>query len=258
MVALNVALPNDRSTFAAYHRAIRFGDKMTMRKIVLAGAALAAGVAVPAQAWVSVYVETSPTAQAMIAAGGLVETFTGAMRDSFRSTFGGSGFGATFTGFKLAGADSNGNGFGSSDYGFTTNQASVKLDRAVQYLSFRTEALDGKDTMELFSNGKSLGTWNLVDSAGAAGFQNDPTRYGNKPIYVNFFTDLGFDEIRFTQRAGRFAMDDFTVNRLTGAPNFAVSNVTAVPEVQTWTMLILGFGAMGAAFRWRRRRAVAA
>jgi hypothetical protein len=218
-----------------------------MREIWWAGAALAAGMTVPAQAWVSVHVETSPATQAMIAAGGMVETFSNATRDSFRSTFGGSGFGATFTGFKLAGADSNGAGFGSSAYAFTTDGAGVKLDRAVQYLSFRTEALDGKDTMELFSNGKSLGSWSLVDSAAAAGFQNDPARYGNKPIYVNFFTDLGFDEIRFTQRAGRFAMDDFTVSR-----------VAAVPEVQTWTMLIFGFGAMGSAFRWRRHRVVAA
>ncbi|MFD1610267.1 PEP-CTERM sorting domain-containing protein [Sphingomonas tabacisoli] len=217
-----------------------------MKKMVM-GAVLAAGLAMPAQAWVSVYVETSPTTQAMIAAGGRVENFSDATRDDFRSSFGGSNVGAAFTGFKLASADAGNNRFGGSAYVFTTDQASVKLDRGVQYLSFRTEALDGKNTIELFSKGASLGTWSLVDSAAKAGFKNDPSAYSSAYTYVNFFTDMSIDEVHFRQSSGRFAMDDFTIGR-----------VTAVPEAQTWTLLILGFGGMGTALRWKRRRAVAA
>jgi len=212
------------------------------RGLMAVAAVLAASIAVPAEAWVSVHVETSPTHQAAIAAGAQVEDFGGATGAPFRS-----GIGATFAGFGFSGATATGDAFGSSAYASTDSQATVRIDGLARYLSFRTAALDGSDTMELFRNGRSLGFFNLVDSAAAAGVVNDPTRNEGPYTYVNFFADEGFDEIRFTQSAGSFAIDDF-----------AVGQVTAVPEVRTWTMLILGFGVMGAAFRMRRRQAVRA
>jgi hypothetical protein len=207
------------------------------RGLMAIAAALAASIAVPAGAWVSVYVETSPTNQAAIAAGALVEDFGGATGAPYRS-----GIGATFAGFGFSGATATGAAFGSSAYASTDSQASIKIDGLAKYLSFRTAALDGSDTMELFRAGRSLGFFNLVDSAVAAGFAGSTARNEGPYTYVNFFSDEGFDEIRFTQSEGRFAIDDF-----------AVGQVTAVPEVRTWTMLILGFGIMGAAFRMRRR-----
>ncbi|GAO40471.1 hypothetical protein SCH01S_48_01310 [Sphingomonas changbaiensis NBRC 104936] len=215
------------------------------RGLMIVGAALAASVAVPAGAWVSVYVETSPVHQASIAAGSLLEDFAAAVGAPFRSTFGSSDFGARFAGFNLSGPTASGDTFGASAYAATSSSASITFDRAVKYLSFRTAALDGNDTMELFSRGRSLGYYNLVDSAAAAGFGSDPARNEGPYTYVNFFTDEGFDEIRFTQSAGSFALDDVAVGQITA--------VTAVPEVQTWAMLILGFGVAGTAFRMRRR-----
>lgn len=207
-----------------------------------AAATLAVSTAMPANAWVSVYVETSAANQALIAAGAQVEDFGSATGASFRS-----GVGATFAGFAFSGPTAGGDAFGSSAYASTDGQASIRIDGQAKYLSFRTAALDGSDTMELFRNGRSLGWFNLVDSAAAAGFAGSSAQNEGPYTYVNFFADEGFDEIRFTQSAGRFAIDDF-----------AVGQVTAVPEVRTWTMLILGFGVMGAAFRMRRRAVRAA
>ncbi|HEU4967762.1 hypothetical protein [Sphingomonas sp.] len=185
--------------------------------------ALAAGVAMPAAAWVTVHVETSPERQQAIAAG------SQALDDA--------GVDVTFTGFGSTGTDA---------YATTESNATLKLDRTAGYLSFRTGALDGSDTMELFSHGQSLGYYNLVDSAAAAGFGGDPARYSGLYRYVNFWVDEGIDEVRFSQNAGSFAFDQVRVGQLAA--------VTAVPEVQTWAMLILGFGVMGTAFRMQRRR----
>lgn len=196
---------------------------MMKRVWTIVMAALAAGVAMPAAAWVTVHVETSPERQQAIAAGsqGLDD----------------AGVDATFTGFGSTGTDA---------YATTGSNATLKLDRTAGYLSFRTGALDGSDTMELFSHGQSLGYYNLVDSAAAAGFGGDPARYSGLYRYVNFWVDEGIDEVRFSQNAGSFAFDQVRVGQLAA--------VTAVPEVQTWAMLILGFGVMGTAFRMQRRR----
>lgn len=186
------------------------------------GAALAASVAMPASAWVSVYVATSPAQQDAIASGSLA--------------LGDAGVDAVFTGFTPGAAGS---------FATAGSSASLKLDRGAGYFSFRTGALDGRNTMELFSHGQSLGYYNLVDSAAAAGFGNGSGQFAGNDRYVNFFVDEGVDEIHFTQSGGSFAFDTIRVGQLAA--------VTAVPEVQTWAMLILGFGVTGTAFRMRRR-----
>ena len=57
------------------------------------------------------------------------------------------------------------------------------------------------------------------------------------------------------QRGSYFA-DEFFITALSNAPaNYSVtiSRVGAVPEPATWALLIFGFGAIGAAMRYRRR-----
>jgi hypothetical protein len=220
-----------------------FGEPKVMRVRMIAGSVLAATLSMPAQAWVVAHVETSPANQALFAAGALVESFATATTGSFRSTFGGSNLGATFTGFTLSGPTATGSAFGASAYATTSGTANIKLDRMAKYLSFRAAALDGSDTMELFQAGKSLGFYNLVESAAGAGFGGDPASTAGAYTFVNFFTDQGFDEIRFTQSRGSFALDDF-----------GVGQVTAVPEVKTWAMLVFGFGVLGVALRRRFKR----
>lgn len=193
---------------------------MMKRVWAMAGTALAAATATPAAAWVTLHVETSAERQAAIAAG------SQALADSAAV--------ATFSGFNASGGA----------YETAGGSASLKLDRAAGYLSFRTGAFDGNDTIELFSRGSSLGYYTLVDSAAAAG-GSDPARYSGADRYLNFWVDEGVDEVRFSQRAGSFAFDTVRVGQLAA--------VTAVPEVQTWAMLILGFGVTGTAFRMRRR-----
>jgi hypothetical protein len=200
---------------------------MMTRVWSIVGAALAASMAVPASAWVTLHVETSADRQASIASGS--------------TALGDSGVHTAVTGFAVSGADT---------YATTSSSASLKLDRAAGYLSFRTGAFDGYDTIELFSHGQSLGYYNLVDSAAAAGFGTDPARYSGVSRYVNFWVDEGIDEVRFDRPAGSFSFDTVRVGQLAA--------VTAVPEVQTWAMLILGFGVMGTAFRMQRRRLRAA
>jgi hypothetical protein len=189
----------------------------------IVAAALAASMAVPAQAWVTVHVETSPDRQAAIAANSVA--------------LGESGVAVSFTGLT---AQAGGG------YATTGGSASLRLDRTAGYLSFLTGAFDGNDTIELFSHGHNLGYLTLVDSAAAAGFGSDPARYGGVYRYVNFFVDEGIDEIRFNRKAGSLAFSNVREGQLAA--------VTAVPEVQTWAMLILGFGVMGTAFRMQRRR----
>ena len=201
-----------------------------MRNALLLGAALAFGAATSANAaYVTVHVERSAATQAQIAPDAFVESFDAAA-PGFTSSFGGSAVQGVFNGFSFSG--------GASTLG--AGQAELKLNRKVKYFGFRTDQLDGNNTIELLSNGKSLGTFNLVGSPQQAGFQGQSAESGY--TYVNFFSDTAFDQVRFVQSAGNATFDDVRVGQ-----------VNAVPELTTWTMLILGFGAAGVALRRARR-----
>lgn len=95
---------------------------------------------------------------------------------------------------------------------------------------------------------------------------------GKAPVSYQFFRDgqavgsaLGFglanaprffasgyqglvDEVRLTGSPGNWVMDDLT---------FTTGVTAAVPEPGAWALMILGFGAAGAALRAKRRRAFA-
>ncbi len=228
-----------------------------MRSFVLAAGAAVASVSGAAQAYVTVHVETSSTVQAEIAAGAHVEDFSGAGDAMpFVSGFGGSGISGTFTGVEL-GSGSDG------AFGVVNHSATLKLDRMVRYFGYRTAALDGGNTVELFSNGVRLGSFNFVDTpqkAGVVGMAmgsaiesmlgggQDSLDGAANPAgftFVNFISDIAFNEVRFTQSEGSFAFDDVSINRVDG-----------IPEPTTWGMMILGFGAAGAALRHRRAKGV--
>ena len=202
-----------------------------MRNSLLLGAAMMFGAATSANAaYVTVHVERSAATQAQIAPGAFVESFDAAAQGSFTSSFGNSAVKGVFSGF----------GFGGGTSTLGAGQAELTLDRKVKYFGFRTDQLDGNNTVELLSNGRSLGTFNLVGSPGQAGFDGPSAESGY--TYVNFFSDTAFDQVRFVQSAGSAVFDDVSVGQ-----------VTAVPEAKTWTMLILGFGAAGVALRRARR-----
>jgi hypothetical protein len=233
-----------------------------MRKLLLVGAALAGTTA--AQANVTVHVERSPSKQAMLMPQASIEDFSSAQGTSFTSSFGGSPGNAVFTGFTAV------NGAATLGAG----QAVIKFDRGVRYFGYRPGALDENNTVELFSQGKSLGFFNFVDSplktgiVGAslawsisnmlAGTSAAPSPFS----YVNFFSDAAIDEVRFTQTSGTFSFDDVRVGdfeevvRRSAVSSLSVqafSHATAVPETSTWALMILGFGAVGFALRRRHR-----
>ena len=202
-----------------------------MRNALLLGAALVFGAATSASAaYVTVHVERSAANQAQIAPDAFVERFDAATAGGFTSSFGGSAVKGVFSGFSFDGGASN----------LGAGEAEVKLDRKVKYFGFRTDQLDGNNTVELLSGGKSLGIFNLVGSPQQAGFEGQSAETGF--TYVNFFSDTAFDQVRFVQSNGKAVFDDI-----------GVGQVTAVPEAKTWTMLILGFGAAGVALRRARR-----
>lgn len=216
-----------------------------MRYTFLLGAALACASASANAAFITLHVETSSARQSMIATDALAEDFSSTPSgNGFTSNFGGNGPTATFQGFSAESANSAGSAFGASAFATATSAAQVKLDRAVKYFGFRTDQLDGRNRIELFSHGESLGYFTLTGSAAAAGFSNDPAQQKGGFTYVNFFSDTAFDEVRFTPAAGRFSFDDVRVDQ-----------VTPVPEAGLWALMILGFGALGAALRFRAKRA---
>ena len=210
-----------------------------MRKLLLLGAALIGSVSASANANVSVHVERSPAEQAGLVAGGHLEDFSDASPIKYASDFGGSGVTGLFDGFGAADGAAT----------LTTGEATIKLDRKVKYFGYRAHGLDGNNTVELFSDGKSLGFFNLVDSRAKTGIvgtamasEIEKMMSGPAFTYVNFFSDKAFDEIRFTQSSGSFSFDDVQI-----------ADVSAVPEPTTWALMILGFGAVGYAVRRGRR-----
>jgi hypothetical protein len=216
-----------------------------MRSSLLAAAGAAfAGLSGTAQAYVTVHVEASRANQARIAADAFEEDFSAVRGTPFVSDFGGAGVNATFDGVSLA-AD----GILGEAFGVVHDRATVKLDRMAKYFGYRAAALDGT-TVELFSNGTSLGSFGLVDSPQQAGVVGSALAsalgrfVGSEQeagfTYVNLFSTTWFDEVRFTRNGGSFALDDVRV-----------AYVMPVPEPATWAMMIMGFGATGAALRRR-------
>jgi hypothetical protein len=214
---------------------------------------------------VTVHIERSPAKQAMLMPQASAEDFSGTTGASFVSTFGGSPASAAFTGFTTGG--------GAVTLG--KGQAVIKFDRGVRYFGYRPGMLDENNTVELFSRGKSLGFYNFVDSPLKTGIVGaslawsisnmlaglkaaDPTPFS----YVNFFSDVPIDEVRFTQASGTFSFDDVRVgsfeevvrrSAMSGLASSSFTQVTAVPETSTWALMILGFGAVGYALRRRHR-----
>jgi hypothetical protein len=167
------------------------------------------------------------------------------------TTFGGSPVTGTLTGFELGNSQSYGGvgyfyggAFGSDQYGIVHGDATLKLSSAVTYFGLWAAALDSNNTIELLNNGVSLGSYNLVNTIGALssdyfGNPNNGQDAGEKFAFVNFLSSTPFDTIEFHQTGGGFEFDNLTVGG-------------AVPEPASWAMMLVGFGAMGAAMRRRK------
>jgi hypothetical protein len=100
----------------------------------------------------------------------------------------------------------------------------------------------------------------LNDSPGTLSFFNGDTLlatliFDNPPVpdddraFAGIFSSDGVTSFRWTATNGQI-ID-------TGIDNIYAGPVASVPELATWAMMLLGFGAMGVSLRWRRRRAAA-
>ncbi|MES2289270.1 MAG: PEPxxWA-CTERM sorting domain-containing protein [Pseudomonadota bacterium] len=111
-------------------------------------------------------------------------------------------------------------------------------------------------------SGKSLSyTFNVasVTDGGSFSFNDFNVPLGQNPATVSGQFKLqpggGYSGVNLSyyQDTYRFGVSQYTVTDLR-APTFSVSFAGNVPEPTTWAMMIGGFGAIGAAMRYRRRK----
>ncbi|MFS0770851.1 PEPxxWA-CTERM sorting domain-containing protein [Sphingomonas sp. 1P08PE] len=140
---------------------------------------------------------------------------------------------------------------------------------AVQGVSFTLSAVDSFSAPLLVSNGTG-GAFSSVFGNPSSSFvdrgtvQYGPNVFGSyasfpSPTPVNFSNGNNFLGIRATVGTDNYYGFVFTTNNIfkgygfETTANTAITATTAVPEPATWAMMLLGFGMVGAAARYRRR-----
>ena len=118
---------------------------------------------------------------------------------------------------------------------YTPGQSSTLTFRFTELVRFDGAFFSGKAPVayDFYREGVKVG------SAGSFNLSTSQARY-----YASGYGGL-IDEVRLSGNTGNWVMDDLTYS--TGV----------VPEPGTWALMILGFGATGAALRSRRRLAFA-
>jgi PEP-CTERM motif-containing protein len=149
-------------------------------------------------------------------------------------------------------------GTGETGLGLTNDgsgQNEIQADGS-NFIQLNLSDLVGVTMVQFFMNSTTAGeTWQVygTDDAGCAGAGS---------AFCGALVNSGSDELTHTLGGwGQYTYFDFYA---TGTSNGALSNVLlgglslteSVPEPATWAMMLLGFGAIGVAFRRRRRTTV--
>ena len=193
----------------------------------------------------------------------------------------GGAFSGTYTGVQVLNADQYGGAGGNGKYAVTFSSNGYSLDLSstrpggVTYFGFWLSALDRGNSVTFYSGGSRLFTFNAVDAKtfvnglpGASSYYSNPnTPYrgqnGGEPYaFLNFYAKAGtsFDKIVFaeTPQAGGYESDNHTVGQWKTPSGTIIPNAGAVPEPESWALMIAGFAMVGAAMRRRSKIAIAA
>ncbi|MBC7504919.1 MAG: PEPxxWA-CTERM sorting domain-containing protein [Sandarakinorhabdus sp.] len=208
-----------------------------------------------------------------------VERFEG-RPGSFTTDFGsGSAFSGVYTGASVIPADQYGGAGGTGEYAVTFSSTGYTLDLSstvggVTYFGFWLSALDGGNNVTFYSGGNRLFTFSSSDARDfIQSLPSNSSYYGNpnapflnqnsgEPYtFLNFYADTGvtFDKIVFSQsQGGGYESDNHTVGQWTRKSGTFIPNAGAVPEPESWALMIAGFGMVGAVMRGRSKTAVVA
>lgn len=168
-------------------------------------------------------------------------------------------------GFLTPDANIYGGAGGTGKYGVVQTITTLQLSNSVTYAGLWASAIDGNfattlgNTVALYAGTSLVGSYALMPLLAGTG----SAYYGNpnsgvsgsnnsEPYaFFNFNSTTAFDRIDLIENGGGgFELDNVTI----GNPSSASGGAGAVPEPASWALMLIGFGATGAALRGTRRR----
>lgn len=180
----------------------------------------------------------------------------------------------SYAGVDVLGADQYGGAGGAGNYAstFGTTGFSLGLNTSdpagINYFGFWLSALDSGNTLTFSRAGTTVFTFSPGDVLALVGgngayFGNPNASFlgqngGQSYVFLNFFDTNGtFDTVSFSENPtiGGYESDNHTVGFYTAESGTPVGGI---PEPGAWALMILGFGAVGAAARRRGARAARA
>jgi hypothetical protein len=148
--------------------------------------------------------------------------------------------------------------FGSTPYSVSLTSNPSLDPEGVNYFGYWLSALDRGNVVTFYRGGAQVGQ--LTPGQVSSTVSGNPAYYGNpnanflgqdsgEPfVFVNFYDKTGtFNRVTFTEdpAVGGYESDNHTVGFYTAQGG--------VPEPAAWTLMLVGFGALGLALRDRRR-----
>jgi len=209
-----------------------------MRNVLISAAIAAATFAMPASA--ATIMSTSGAGAFAAPAGDYTIDFNSAVTAPFTVTLNNAATDAQgdAPGFFSQPAFSDGSKYAAV---FGGGSLTLSSQLALNSVSFYAGSIDAGNAVELLSNtGAVIASFNSAQFMADAGGDMGALRINRR---VTIKSDVAFAGVRFTSEQNSFEFDNV---------------VFAVPEASTWALMLVGFGLVGAATRYRRRKSVVA